>query len=97
MHCYGVCLISAIPAIEIVGTYLISVFVDSMLLSPTSPALVQHQDKIFARRGRSDEGPIYGQWGPTCRRRVYGQWRQNNRWQNTSEAEHVRGRLLLQP
>jgi hypothetical protein len=30
--------------------------------------------------------------GPTCS----GCWRQNNSWQNASEAEHVRGRLLLQ-
>jgi hypothetical protein len=42
MHCYEVCLISAIPAIERVGTCLISVFVDSLLLSLTSPALVRH-------------------------------------------------------
>jgi hypothetical protein len=49
MYCYGVCLISAIPTIERVGTYLISIFVDSVLLRPTSPALVRHQDKFFAR------------------------------------------------
>jgi hypothetical protein len=42
MHCYEVCLISAIPSIERVGTCPISVSVDSLLLSPTSPALVRH-------------------------------------------------------
>jgi hypothetical protein len=41
-------------------------------------------------RGTAGLHGAYGWWGPTCRRRVYG------RWQNASEAEHVRGRLLLQ-
>jgi hypothetical protein len=58
-----VCLISTIPPIERVGTCLISVFVDIQLLSPTSPALARHQDKLFARH-RSDEGSVYDSWGP---------------------------------
>ena len=57
-----ICLISTIPPIERVGTCLINVFVDILLLSPTSPVLVRHQGKLFASH-RSDEGSVYGSWG----------------------------------
>ena len=41
-HGYGICLISAIPATERDGTWLISVVVDHLLLILTPPALVPH-------------------------------------------------------
>ena len=70
MHCYGVCLISAIPVIERDGTCLISVFVDGLLLTPTSPALVRHQDKLFAWDGKGAFGGSTVGGGPTCRRHI---------------------------
>jgi hypothetical protein len=68
-------LISTIPPIERVGTCLISVFVDILLLSLTSPALARHQGGTGARLVGVSGG------GRTAVGRTH-------RRQNTSEADY---------